>query len=74
MQVKHFLRLGQRNDQWMVSPLAFVVDADALFLFTAGLDHRSVGFDRGLIKERIRLLFPDGLPSSVDGLHYVECL
>ena len=68
-EVEYFLSFGQRNDQPMVAPLAFVAEPDALLLFSASFDDRAVSFDGGLIEERIALLFPDALARLVDGLH-----
>ena len=74
LQVQHFPGLGQRYDQRMIAPLAFVVDAEALFSLAAGFNHCAVGFDGGLIEERIGLLLPDHLPGPVDGLHHSKNL
>ena len=52
-------RVGQREHQRMIAPLAFVVDVHALFALAAGLDHRAVGLQDRLVEERRRLLPPD---------------
>jgi len=69
VEVEHFLRLGQCNDEWMVAPLAFVVDADSLLLLASGLDHRAVGFNGCLIEKTFLLLSPDFSAGAIDPLH-----
>lgn len=56
---QRFTCVGQRNDQWMITPLAFVIDVHALFALAGGLDHCAVGIDHGFIEERSWLLPPD---------------
>ena len=52
-------RVGQREDQGVIAPLALVVDVHALFALASGFDHRAVAVDDRLREELLRLLPPD---------------
>ena len=47
-------RVGQREDQRVITPLALVVDVHALLALAGGLDHRAVGVEDRLVEERLR--------------------
>ncbi|GAB5486268.1 MAG: hypothetical protein Pars93KO_27020 [Parasphingorhabdus sp.] len=51
VQVQWLLSFSQRNDQRTVSPLTFVVDTDAIFLFGGGFYHAAISFNRGVIEK-----------------------
>ena len=59
-------RVGQREDQRMIAPLALVVDVHALLALAGGFDHRAVGVEDGFLEERLRLLPPDLQPRGVE--------
>src|SRR5690554_4710454 len=56
----------------MVTPLAFVVDTDALLSFARSFDLCSVGFDDGAFEELIGLLLPNFLTDTIEGTHQAE--
>ena len=56
----------------MITPLLFVIHADALLLLSAGFDHRSIGFNDGLFKEVVRLLLPGDASNLVEALLQLE--
>lgn len=58
-EVQRFGRIGQRNDQWMIPPQAFVIDVHSLLALAGRLDHGAVGLQHCFVKERLGLLSPD---------------
>lgn len=58
-QEQGFSRVGQRDQQGMVSPLPLIVDIHAPLTLTEGFHHRAIGIDQGFIKE-VRSLFLRG--------------
>src|SRR5690606_16762799 len=56
----------QRDNQRMIAPLALVVDADALFLFTGGWDLRAVGLNDRAIEKGVWLLPPHLLANAIE--------
>ena len=67
-QVQRLARVGQRDHQRMIAPLAFVVDVHALFALAGGGDHRTVAVDAGFVKELVGLLLPDFHASLVEDI------
>ena len=63
---QRFARVGQREDQRVIAPLAIVVDVHALLALAGGFDHRAVGIDDRFVEERLGLLPPDLQPRGVE--------
>ncbi len=57
--VQRLARIGQRDQQRVVAPLAFVVNIHPLLALARRLDQRAVGLDHGFVEESFRLLPPD---------------
>ncbi len=67
-QPQDFPRVGQADDQRVISPLAFVGDVDSQFALAVGFHDRPIGVEDGLFEERGRLTGPDLPPGDVDRL------
>ena len=57
--IQRLARIGQRDHERMIAPLAFVVDVHAALALAGRLDHRTVGFEDRFVEEFGRLLSPD---------------
>ena len=73
-QEQHFLCFGQGDDQRMIAPLAFAIDADTLLLLAVGFYHRAIGFNCCHVEESVILLFPNLPAGTIDPLHDFEQL
>ena len=65
-------RIGQRDQERMVTPPAVVADVDSLLALGIGLNDGAVGVQDRLIAKRVGLLSPDSQPRFIDGVHQGE--
>jgi hypothetical protein len=55
----------------MVTPLPFVIQADALLLLTTGFDHCAVALDNRQVEETVGVLLPDLQPRFMKSVHQI---
>ena len=65
-QPQHFPRVGQRDEQWVITPEALVRDVHALFALAAGADQRAIGIQARFGKELFRLPGPNFLSHGIE--------
>jgi hypothetical protein len=68
-QVERLGRVGQRDQPNLITPVAVVVDVDALLALGIGRDHAAVGVEERFLKELVGLLGPDPQAGLIDGVH-----
>ena len=71
-QEQRFGRVGQRDQQGMVAPLAVVGDVHAVLALGVGGHDGAIGIQDRFVEELGRLLSPDPEPSLVDGVHQAQ--
>ncbi len=71
-QVERFGRVGQRDEQGMITPDPVVIDVNALLALGVGWNHRAVGFDDRCVEEFGGLLSPDAQPRPINEIHQVQ--
>ena len=71
-QIQRFGRVGQRDDQRVVTELAVVGEVHASFALGIAGHDAAVGLDDRLGEELGRLLGPDPQPRLIDRVHQVE--
>jgi hypothetical protein len=71
-QEQGFSRIGQRDQERMVAPLAVVADVHSLLALGVGLRDGAIGVQDRLIEKLVRLLSPDPQPRFIDGVHQRE--
>ena len=68
-QIQRLARVGQGNQQRMITPNPLVRDIHPFLALARRLGNGPIGLDEGLAKEGLGLLFPDVLPHPIDDLH-----
>ena len=58
-QIERLGGVGQRDHQGLITPVAVVVDVDALLALGIGRDHGAVGVEESFLEELVGLLGPD---------------
>src|SRR5215469_5401924 len=71
-QIKHLSSVSQRNNQRRITPDPFMGKSNAAFALSQSRSHGAISINKGLGKKTRRLLFPDPLPSAVDGFHQIH--
>src|SRR5262249_31682402 len=71
-QVEHLPGIGQGDNQRRIAPDPFIGKSNASFALSQSRSNRAIGINKGLGKKTPRLLFPDPLPSAVDGFHQIR--
>ena len=71
-QEQGFRRIGQRDQERMVTPPAVVADVHSLLALGIGLHDGAIGVQDRLIEKRVGLLSPDPQPRFIDGVHQGE--
>ena len=68
-QIERFAGVGQRDQQCLITPVAVVVDVDALLALGIGRNVGAVGVEESFLEELIGLLGPDVEADTIDGVH-----
>ena len=68
-QIERLGGVGQRDHQGLITPVAVVVDVDALLALGIGRDHGAVGVEESFLEKVIGLLGPDAEAGTIDGVH-----
>src|SRR6516164_6015490 len=71
-QVEYLSSVRQRDNQWRITPDPFVGKPNASFALPKRPSYGAIGINKGLGKKAPGLLFPDLLPSAVDGFHQIH--
>jgi hypothetical protein len=71
-QIEHLSSISQRNNQRRITPDPFVGKSNASFALSKRPSYGAIGINKGVGKKASGLLFPDPLPSAVDGFHQIH--
>src|SRR5208282_1937798 len=68
-QIERLGGVGQRDHQGLITPVAVMVDVDALLALGIGRDHGAVGVEESFLEKVVGLLGPDAEAGTIDGVH-----
>ena len=68
-QIEWLGGVGQRDHQGLITPVAVVVDVDALLALGIGRDHGAVGVEESFLEKVVGLLGPDAEAGTIEDVH-----